>query len=66
MRVHHIQMHSHCYFYIYVTNKNIPAVIVGVTFLCSGLGKIGNVIYFQHLIVEYDLSYLNILAPLLS
>ena len=43
--------------------KNIPAVIVGVTFLCSGLGKIGNVIYFQHLIVEYDLSYLNILAP---
>lgn len=64
MRVHHIQMHSHCYFFIFMLQiKNIPAVIVGVTFLCSGLGKIGNVIYFQHLIVEYDLSYLNILAP---
>lgn len=43
--------------------KNIPAIIVGVIFLWSGLGKIGNVIYFQHLMVEYGLSYLNILAP---
>ena len=56
-------MYSHYYFFIFMKIKNIPAIIVGVTFLWSGLGKIGNVIYFQNLIVEYGLSYLNILAP---
>ena len=43
--------------------KNISAIIAGLLFLLSGLGKIGNVIYFQNLIMEYGLSYLNILAP---
>ena len=43
--------------------KNISSIIAGLLFLLSGLGKIGNVIYFQNLIMEYGLSYLNILAP---
>ena len=57
-------MHSHCRFLIFMLKfKNIPAIIVGVIFLWSGLGKIGNVIYFQYLIVDYGLTTLNILAP---
>lgn len=46
-----------------VKMKNISSIIAGLLFLLSGFGKIGNVIYFQHIIVEYGLSYLNILAP---
>ena len=38
-------------------------LLSGGMFILSGIGKIGNVIYFQHIIVEYGLSYLNILAP---
>ncbi len=38
-------------------------MIAGAIFIFSSLGKISNVIYFQHLIVEYGLANLNILAP---
>ena len=43
--------------------KAIAPIIVGLAFLWSSIGKISNVIYFQHLIVEYGLANLNILAP---
>lgn len=45
--------------------KDISSFLAGLIFLWSSLGKIGNVVYFQYLIVEYGLSYLNILAPFL-
>ena len=45
-----------------VLNKFL-CLLSGGMFILSGIGKIGNVIYFQHIIVEYGLSYLNILAP---
>lgn len=43
--------------------KRIPAILTGMVFLISGLGKIGNVVDFQYLIVEYGLVNFNILAP---
>lgn len=47
-----------------VLNKFL-CLLSGGMFILSGIGKIGNVIYFQHIIVEYGLSYLNILAPVI-
>lgn len=41
----------------------IPAIIAGCVFVWSGLGKIGNIFGFQYLLVDYGLTYLNILAP---
>ncbi|MBO7454783.1 MAG: DoxX family protein [Paludibacteraceae bacterium] len=46
--------------YIY---KHIPATLSGFVFLLSGLSKLGNVLIFQQLIVDYGLNHLNILAP---
>lgn len=43
--------------------SRIPAIIAGCVFVWSGLGKIGNIFGFQHLLVDYGLNYLNILAP---
>lgn len=43
--------------------KRIPATFVGVVFLLSGLGKIGNVVGFQRLIVDSGLGALHIVAP---
>ena len=40
-----------------------PTIITGIAFLISGLSKLGNVVAFQNLIVEYGLGGLNILAP---
>lgn len=41
----------------------IPALIVGCVFLLSGMGKVGNVLAFQRLIVEYGLGSFNVVAP---
>ena len=43
--------------------QRIYSILAGLVFLWSGIGKIGNVIYFQYLIVDYGLTILNILAP---
>ncbi|MBR1877650.1 MAG: DoxX family membrane protein [Paludibacteraceae bacterium] len=43
--------------------KRIPAILVGLAFVLSGLGKIGNIIGFQHLIFDYGLSIFHLLAP---
>lgn len=43
--------------------QRICSILAGLVFLWSGIGKIGNVIYFQYLIVDYGLTILNILAP---
>ena len=43
--------------------KRIPAFAVGLLFLSSGLGKLGDVVGFQHLIYSYGLNILQLLAP---
>ena len=43
--------------------KRIPTILAGMVFLLSGLGKIGSIIDFQYLIVEYGLNSLNVFAP---
>lgn len=43
--------------------KHISIAIVGIIFLLSGLGKIGNVLGFQYLIYNYGFGIANILAP---
>ena len=40
-------------------------MLAGMVFLLSGLGKLGNVLEFQRLIVDYGLSTANLLAPLI-
>lgn len=43
--------------------RKISAILAGLVFLTSGLSKLGNVFFFQQLIVDYGLNHLNILAP---
>lgn len=43
--------------------KQIPAILVGLVFILSGLGKIGNIIGFQRLIFDYGLNIFHLLAP---
>ncbi len=43
--------------------KRVPAILVGLVFFASGLGKIGNIIGFQHLIFDYGLSIFHLMAP---
>ena len=45
------------------SSYSLPALIVGCVFLLSGIGKVGNIIAFQRLIVEYGLGFLNVVAP---
>lgn len=44
-------------------SSRIPAIIAGSIFVWSSLGKIGNIIGFQHLLADYGLTCLNTLAP---
>ena len=43
--------------------KRIPAIAAGLLFLFSGLGKLGDIVGFQHLIYGYGLNILQLLAP---
>lgn len=49
--------------FINMSIKHIPAILVGLVFVLSGLGKIGNIIGFQHLIFDYGLNSFHLLAP---
>ena len=44
---------------------NIYAIVVGVFFIISGIGKVFNTAAFSGLILQYGLGYLMILAPLI-
>ena len=43
--------------------KRIPAILAGIILIWAGLSKLGDVALFQHLIIEYGLGGLNVLAP---
>lgn len=45
------------------SSYSLPALIVGCVFFLSGIGKVGNIVAFQRLIVEYGLGPLNVVAP---
>ena len=43
--------------------KGIPAIVAGLLFVTSGLGKVGNIFAFQQIIVSYGLESFSWLAP---
>ena len=45
--------------------RTIISIIIGVVFIISGIGKIGNVVEFSNLIAKYGLGWLSITAPLI-
>ena len=45
---------------------NIYAIIVGIFFLISGIGKVIDTAGFSNLISQYGLGYLNWLSPVTS
>lgn len=48
-----------------MSTKHIPAILVGLVFVLSGIGKVGNIIGFQHLIFDYGLNNFQLLAPII-